>query len=56
MEPVHYGIVGLGQVSMKGHIPELLTIPDTRITALCDSSDDALSQAAQLVAGANDLS
>ena len=49
MEPVRYGIVGLGQVSMKGHVPELLGIPDTQITALCDPNDDALSQAAQLV-------
>ncbi len=49
MEPVHYGIVGLGQVSMKGHLPELLGIPDTQITALCDPNDDALSQAARLV-------
>ena len=51
MEPVRYGIVGLGQVSMKGHIPELLNIPETQIAALCDSSDEALSQAAQLAAG-----
>lgn len=49
MEPVRYGIVGLGQVSMKGHVPELLSIPDTQITALCDPNDNALSQAAQLV-------
>jgi predicted dehydrogenase len=52
MEPVRYGIVGLGQVSMKGHIPELLKIPQTQITALCDVSGEALSQAARLVEGA----
>lgn len=48
-KPVRYGIVGLGQVSTKGHIPELLDIPDTRITALCDPSDDARAGAAQIV-------
>jgi predicted dehydrogenase len=52
MEPVRYGVVGLGQVSMKGHIPELLGIPETRIAALCDLSGEALSRAAQLVSGA----
>ncbi|MBC8873107.1 MAG: Gfo/Idh/MocA family oxidoreductase [Planctomycetes bacterium] len=52
MEPVGYGIVGLGQVAMKGHIPELLRIPETHITALCDLSGEALAQAASLVAGA----
>ena len=49
MEPVRYGIVGLGQVSTKGHIPELLRIPETQITAVCDSSDEARSRAASLV-------
>ena len=49
MEPVRYAIVGLGQVSMKGHVSELLKIPDTRVTALCDPNGDALAQAAQLV-------
>ena len=49
MKPVRYGIVGLGQVAMKGHIPELLRIPDIQIAAMCDPSDEARSQAAQLV-------
>jgi myo-inositol 2-dehydrogenase/D-chiro-inositol 1-dehydrogenase len=52
MERLRYGIVGLGQVSMKGHIPELLHIPETHIAALCDVHDEALSQAARLAAGA----
>jgi predicted dehydrogenase len=52
MKPVRYGIVGLGQVSMKGHIPELLKIPETRIAGLCDVSSEALSQATALVTGA----
>jgi len=52
MEPVRYGIVGLGQVSVKGHIPELLSIPETHIAALCDPNEEALAQAAGLVAGA----
>jgi predicted dehydrogenase len=52
MEPVLYGIVGLGQVSIKGHLPELLNIPEAEIAALCDVSDEARAQAARLVPGA----
>ncbi len=52
MKPVCYGIVGLGQVSTKGHIPELLRIPDTHIAAICDPDQEALGRTAQLVTGA----
>ena len=52
MKPISYGVVGLGQVSVKGHIPELLSLPETQIVALCDPDEEALTRAAQLVAGA----
>ena len=52
MDPVRYGIVGLGQVSTKGHIPELLRLSEAQITALCDPREDALSDAVRLVPGA----
>jgi len=48
-KPVRYGVIGLGQVSTRGHIPELLDIPDARITALCDPSEEARAQAGQRV-------
>ena len=48
MKPVCYGIVGLGQVSTKGHIPELVKLPETRIAAVCDPDQEALSRTTQL--------
>ena len=49
MEPVRYGIVGLGQVAIKGHIPELLRIPDIEIVAMCDPDESARERALQIV-------
>ncbi len=49
MKPVRYGIVGLGQVSTKGHIPELMKLPDTEVVAVCDPDREALSRTTQLV-------
>ena len=53
MEPVRYGIVGLGQVAMKGHIPELLRLPDIAIVAMCDPDESARKRASQLVPDAH---
>jgi len=53
MKSVRYGIVGLGQVSTKGHIPELVRLPETQIVALCDPSEEALDRTAKLVPDAN---
>lgn len=36
MEPVRYGVIGLGQVSSKGHIPALRSLPQARIVAVAD--------------------
>jgi len=52
MKSVCYGIVGLGQVSTKGHMPELLSLPGTHIAAVCDADEEARDRAKQLVAGA----
>ena len=49
MEPVRYGIIGLGQVATKGHIPSLLTIPDAKIVAIADVNPDALSAARESI-------
>lgn len=49
MKPVRYGVVGLGQVSTKGHIPELMKLPETEIVAVCDPDQEALTRTAQLV-------
>ena len=49
MEPVRYGIIGLGQVSRKGHIPCLLRMPEAEIVAIADMDDDALQQAASQI-------
>ena len=42
MTPVRYGVVGLGQVSTKGHIPSILQIPEAEIVAVADVNSDAL--------------
>jgi len=49
MDAVRYGIIGLGQVASKGHIPSLLAIPDARIVALADTEPRALAAAKEQV-------
>lgn len=43
MKPVRYGIIGLGQVAIKGHIPDLKRIEGADIVALADTNADALA-------------
>lgn len=46
---ITYGIIGLGQVSSKGHIPSLLRMPDAEIVAIADVDDNALREAARRI-------
>jgi len=42
MDPVRYGIVGLGQIAVKGHIPSLKEISGARVVAVSDIVPEAL--------------
>ena len=49
MEPVRYGIIGLGQIATKGHIPALQETAEADIVAIADVNPDALDAAAKKI-------
>ncbi|MCK5803827.1 MAG: Gfo/Idh/MocA family oxidoreductase, partial [Lentisphaeria bacterium] len=49
MKPLRYGIIGLGQISTKGHIPALMGMDEAHIVAVADVSADALTAAAETI-------
>jgi predicted dehydrogenase len=52
MKRVRFGIVGCGQISQIGHIPNLLEIENAEITALTDVRAENLENAGKLVLSA----
>jgi len=52
MQPVNYGIIGLGQVSRKGHIPAIRAISDARIAAVASRRQETIEAARRLVGDA----
>ena len=45
MEPVRYGIIGLGRMATRGHLPALRTVAEAKIVAVADVNADALQSA-----------
>jgi len=44
MEPVCYGIIGVDQITQKGHLPELLKISEAEVVAIADINPEMLQQ------------
>lgn len=53
-QKINVGIIGCGQIATKAHIPNLNTIPNVRIRALCSRSEESL-YAANLLCGDKDV-
>lgn len=49
MKPLHYGIIGLGQIAVKGHIPSIMGIEEASIVAISDVNPDALKAATETI-------
>jgi predicted dehydrogenase len=47
MEPVRYGIIGLGQISAKGHVPSLQSLAEAEIVAVCDLAPESVRKTAE---------
>ena len=48
------GIIGVGGIANGVHIPQLLTLPDVKIVAVCDTSADALARAKERLSLSDD--
>jgi predicted dehydrogenase len=49
MEPIRLGIVGTGTFTRGSHLPVIGSLPEIRVSALCDTDAARLRQAAELV-------
>ncbi|OGV47663.1 MAG: hypothetical protein A2017_21890 [Lentisphaerae bacterium GWF2_44_16] len=49
MQKVRFGIIGCGQISQLGHIPNLRNIKNAEITVLSDISDENIRKALEMV-------
>lgn len=50
-EKIGVGLIGTGMLARSQHLPNLLAMPDVRLSALCDSHPPALAAAAQIAPG-----
>lgn len=48
MEPVRYGIIGVGAVTLRAHLPVLNMMDDVQVVALCNPSRSGLDRGAAL--------
>ncbi len=51
-EPLRYGIVGIGQIALRGHIPELLDFPEAQIVATATRNPETREKLPSIVGGA----
>ncbi len=47
MKVIKIGIIGVGGVAQLGHIPSFLSLPDVRISAICDPNEKKLQQVSE---------
>ncbi len=51
MQPIRYGIIGVGSIALRSHIPALAMMDDVEIVALCNPSRAKAEQGAALCRG-----
>lgn len=51
MTPVRYGIIGIGRIARKGHIPELQRIPEAEIAAIATRNPETRRELKETLAG-----